>query len=359
MKSTTEKHLNPVLKKLGMREIRENPETSKVYVTSMDGTQVENWINDICSAFDDKMDTQTLWGLQMCKSSFLRAVTAAYKNCYTDSSSDYAQLVRALPVIKHWALAMRVAMRMKPLPEDYGEVKRLMALYVVNKLLLWPASNTWYDNECLYHLGEMHEQWGSLRLVSQEGMEAWQKKLNEVLRLSNSFANAGAIPKAVVRRGEKAKKEYIAERAENMPSSARWVFEQALLQHHSYLIDVHAARDLARKEERTMKFERFSTYWRRFMVAATFRHRLLARVRRGATRRAKAGVPQALACVQREDYGTLMEAHRAYDADVELTADDLDEKELRRQQDRGMRERYAALHESLKVFKVRQDPMGS
>ena len=32
-----------------------------------------------------------------------------------------------------------------------------------------------------------------MRLVSQEGMEAWQKKLNEVLRMGNGFANAGAI----------------------------------------------------------------------------------------------------------------------------------------------------------------------
>ena len=179
------------------------------------------------------------------------------------------------------------------------------------------------------------------------GMESWQKKLNEVLRLSNSFANAGAIPKEIVRRGEKAKAEYMAERAANMPSSAQWVFEQALLQHHSYLQDVREARDLARKEGRTIQWETFATYWRRYMVAATFRHRLLARVRRGATRRAKAGVPMALGCVSSE-YDHLMQTHRNYYAPVEFSAPDLDPVERAKQEDRGRRLRYAELHEALK-----------
>jgi len=48
---------------------------------------------------------------------------------------------------------------------------------------------------CLSVLGEMMEKWGSLRLVSQEGMEAWQKKLNEILvdveRVRDSLERAG------------------------------------------------------------------------------------------------------------------------------------------------------------------------
>ena len=68
-------------------------------------------------------------------------------------------------------------------------------------------------------MARLHEKWGSLRLVSQEGMEAWQKKLNEVLRLSNGYANAGAIPKAIKRQGEKAVKQYMKERGQDRPSA--------------------------------------------------------------------------------------------------------------------------------------------
>ena len=69
---------------------------------------------------------------------------------------------------------------MKPSEADYAAVERHLPRYVVGKLKLWEGSNTWYDNECLYTLGAQHEKWGSLRLMSQEGMEAWQKKLNEL-----------------------------------------------------------------------------------------------------------------------------------------------------------------------------------
>jgi len=105
--------------------------------------------------------------------------------------------------------------------------------------------------------------------------QAWQKKLNEILRLSNSFANAGAIPKKVKRAGEKATAEYKEQRKENMPSPARWIFEQALLQQHAYHRDVHQARDrrayyapvdltaddLAENEERYQKREGRRLRW--------------------------------------------------------------------------------------------------
>ena len=55
-----------------MREIRANPETDKVYAASMDGTQVEHWIADLCAAFKKPMDVTTVWGLSTCESAFLR-----------------------------------------------------------------------------------------------------------------------------------------------------------------------------------------------------------------------------------------------------------------------------------------------
>jgi len=157
---------------------------------------------------------------------------------------------------------------------------------------------------CLSVLGEMMEKWGSLRLVSQEGMEAWQKKLNEILRLNNGFANAGAIPKAIKAQGEGKVKEYMEARAKDKPSPARWVFEQGLIQQHAYLVDVERVRDSLETAGRTF-------------------------------------------------YAALLAAHREYFRDVgsELTADDLDEKEKRRQTRRIRRVAYAKPR-SYKIFGV-------
>ena len=169
-------HLNPVLKDLSMREIRSNPESDKVYATSMDGTQVERWLEDLHAGLIAEVPNETtLWGLKDSKSKFLQAVTKALKA--SDRAADYSQLLLAIPVMREWVTAMRLAMRMKPEQGDYDKVKRHLALYVANKMLRWPGSNTWYDNECLYAMGQLHEKWGSLRLVSQEGMESWQVRL--------------------------------------------------------------------------------------------------------------------------------------------------------------------------------------
>ena len=83
----------------------------------------------------------------------------------------------------------------------------------------------------------------SMRLVSQEGMEAWQKKLNEVLRMGNGFANAGPIPHDVVQAGQAAIDAYKSKRAEDKPSNAQWVYDQALLQQHAYMNDTITSAD--------------------------------------------------------------------------------------------------------------------
>jgi hypothetical protein len=176
-------------------------------------------------------------------------------------------------------------------------------------------------------------------------MEAWQKKLNEVLRVGNGFANAGAIPKRVKRKGKAAIQAHMAKRAAEKPSSAQWVFEQGMLQQHAYMTDVLAAADDLRKKDRTVSWDDFNTYWRRYMVCAAMRCRLLARARRGATR-GFAELPARTQAKVRKPEGyaaKLLKEYHAYWADVgPLSATDLDEQEARRQRRELRRERYRA-----------------
>jgi len=92
-------------------------------------------------------------------------------------------------MLTHWVRGMRAAMKMKPEEEDLGIVKRELALYVVSKLERAAGRVTWYDHLCLFTVGEMMEQWGSLRLISQEGMEGCQKKLNEISASTSSASS--------------------------------------------------------------------------------------------------------------------------------------------------------------------------
>jgi hypothetical protein len=225
-------------------------------------------------------------------------------------------------------IGIGLAMRMRPEEGDYTKVKEHLALYVATKLHLWPGSNTWYDNECLYTMGQMHEDWGSLRLMSQEGMEAWQKQLNEVLRL----------------KGKAAVHAYKEKRAADKPSSARWIYEQALLRDHAHWQPTLQARDALRKAGKEISSADYSKYWRRYMVCAAMRCRLCARVRRGAQGKGKYFDPKrqpateqqkanAAAAAVRPGYyrDLLTEYHAYYSVPVEYTADDLDEAEKRRQ----------------------------
>ena len=175
-------------------------------------------------------------------------------------------------------------------------------------------------------------------ILCTKGMEAWQKKLNEVLRLSNSFANAVAIPKTVIKKGKAAKEEYLRDRAADKPSSAQWVFEQAMLQQHSYQAETHKARDQLRSGGRIIDDKRLTVYWQRYMVCAAIRCRLRARVLRGKTRAqiAKGGEAPA-----GDAYKSMLAAYQAYYADVDdqLTANDLDDKEKAIQRRQARRKR--------------------
>ena len=333
-------HLNTALKRLGMRPVKGNPDTKKVYATCMDGTQVEHWMDDLFEGLVKETPATDDFGLERSSSIFLSGVAKACKQyANKGGSSDYASLVKALPVLRHWATAFRLAMRMRPEPEDYALAKTHLALYVASKLLLWPSSNTWYDNECLYTLGSQHEKWGSLRLMSQEGMEAWQKKLNELLRTGNGFANAGAIPKSEKRKGKAAVAAYMARRDADRPNSAQWVYEQAMVQQHAYSTDVYAQRDALRQSGKVVGWKDFDTWWKRYMVCAALRCRLRARVRRWQHKRpneAVRGRVQAPAGY----YRRLLEDHRSYWADSPLSADDLADDEMRRQLRTARRERW-------------------
>ena len=366
MEAKVNQFLNPVLRSLGLRALAKNPDakTPTMYAVSMDGNGVENWLDDLAAGLvDETPDRGDDYALKLSNSTFLRAVAQTYEALGMEE--EYGQFVRALDMLTHWVRGMRAAMKMKPEEEDLGIVKRELALYVVSKLERAAGRVTWYDHLCLFTVGEMMEQWGSLRLISQEGMEGCQKKLNEILRLNNGFANAGAIPKWVKRAGKRVRARYMAARAALKPSPPRWVFEQSLIQQHAQCVDLERVVDMLKKAGRTCAWSEFTKLWQRYMVCAAMRCRLRARLLLGKWRY---GPPTAAkpkqtlwprpACARVRSclpyYEALLQVHNAYSADVSagLSAPNLDEKERKAQERTLRRKRYAELSREAKLVGV-------
>jgi hypothetical protein len=373
VKGAVDAHLNAAFAQLGVRKIATNKDADhkKVYKMSLDGKAVEAFIKDVYDGLVARAPNRSrLWALERSHSRFLRGLTATYKKLGRED--DYWALIRALPMLTDYVIGMTSALKMKPKEKDYHLVEEHLALYTVRKAMLWPGSLTWYDTSCLYALGQQMRQWGSLRLVSQEGMEAvswawveracartrdarsatrlelsaravvcrlraqWQKKLNEILRLNNGFANAGAIPKSVHELGVEAVDAYRNARAEDKPSDPRWVYEQALLQQHAQWVEVLEVRDALEKAQDSttdlaaMDWERFVLLWQRYLACATLHVWSAARVGLRRTARGPSGY-----------YAKLLADYHAYWAPVDVGTRNLSPAIRAKKERAARRKRYA------------------
>jgi hypothetical protein len=285
------------------------------------------------------------WGLAASDSIFLKGLAKTFKEL--DATDDYEQLLKALPMLRSYAISMRAALKMRPSKDDYALVDKHMRLYALHKALLWPGELTWYDTQLLYAFPELMRKWGSLRLLCQEGMEAWQKVLNDILRLGNGFANVGAIPKSTTAAGEAAVEAYMAKRAADRPNDAHWVYNQATLRQHAEDADVlKQLATLAATPGRCVLWRsEYCVWWSRWMAAA----RLFAFLRKKVLRWApgRAGGPR-----NRDYYQALLAAHRRWWAPVELSASDLSPEVARKQAAEKRRARYRALPKAERLLCV-------
>ena len=347
MNTAVQLHLNPQLAHLGIKKLATNPETKAMYKPSMDGKPAMAYVDDLCAGLVEETpaalvaveqnlaDRAPLWSLRNSSSRFVRGVTRTYeKYGGQKGETHYREFERTLPMLRDFAVGMRSAMKMRPCETDYDLVDKHLPRFVVQKLLLWEGSNTWYDNHCLHTIPVMMREWGSLRLVSQEGMESWQKKLNDILRLNNGWANAGAIPKWVHRLGTAAEEAYMSARAKDKPSSARWIYEQALLQQHAVWVETLKEKEALEGNAATeMDWGRFVVLWQRYLACATMRIWALARVRLRQARKAGS-----------QYYSTLLkqvEEYTSQKTDAEQN-NLLSDAERKKQVRTERRERYAA-----------------
>ena len=230
---------------------------NKLFPHAFDGTSVQTWMDDLSRGIVDEKDLHSAIRNRKFNSKFLQAVA----NCYTrlKRHDDYNQSTKYFDMLKHYVIGMQSAMKLRPAPEDYGLVEYHLPAYALLKAKFWPGTLSWYDNHNIYHLATMMKRWGSLGLVSQEGMEGWQKILNQIFRLGNGFANAGAILKSVKDSEQEA--EYLAGRKEGK-SKAKWVYEQALLKDYPTIND--SIKHYERLESSTVTWDYYCVRMKRY-----------------------------------------------------------------------------------------------
>ena len=251
-------------------------------------------------------------------------------------------LLPRLEMLRHWALGMQSALKTRPSngvkdgthelsDDDYHSVEHHYSMYIALKVQLFPKRLTWYDWHCYNAFGLLMRQWGSLRLMSQEGtpwaaprppspappppltlwrmragMEAWQKILNDMMRRCNAFAGHH-VPDHVLEAGADAVEAHLcAHVAENAKTKEQWVFDEAQVSYKAY----HQYA-LGRQEEliaasRMMDWRtKFCPYWSYYSAGTLLTCRIIGRYR---LRR------------QPERYKALLQEHVDYYAPVRTLA---------------------------------------
>ena len=117
--------------------------------------------------------------------------------------------------------------------------------------------------------------------ISQEGMEACQKRNNTFMRCINGFANAGRRPWRVVQQGREAVRSYMEARAKNKKSPEQVLWWKNLFAYVAGYSEVYERVEAHKREGRTCKWAgAFGPAWDSFWAISTFRTIIVARWRR-------------------------------------------------------------------------------
>ena len=182
------------------------------------------------------------------ESEFFKAVRNVHEKLGIDPTT--AHLDEWEKVLSHWANAMDVGYKLAPTDDDRKTFATEVRFYVLKKALIKNDGMRWYDWQFWSIFPKLLDTFGSLRLISQETVEAQMALNNQHMTRSNGFSNAGARLKEAVHGGVEKLKEYMARRAANARSMWRWLWERQLV---SWMAPVHEVFD--RMEARKAKGE--------------------------------------------------------------------------------------------------------
>ena len=193
-------------------------------------------------------------------------------------TEEDTHLSRWREVFGHWARAMHAGYKMRPSADDRRTFRAESKLYSSLKSAIRPGITNWYDWQLFSILPDQFDRWGSLMLMSQEGMEAINKRQNMLMRLNNNFSNASRIPTHVKRAGLDAVRAHMEERKKRKKSPERWLYDRNLMSFVAHFSFSFESAKACAKEGRVLDSDSFyEPAWDSFRGLAAMRFRLWGR----------------------------------------------------------------------------------
>lgn len=193
-------------KRLSLRKLITVNKEGKLNKPSINGEEVQIIFKDVLSG----------------DSELIKAFRAMYKAM--ELRPEATKIEQWVDVLTHWAESMRAAYVMRATQADRDSFRKHAKFYVRAKANIRSGIITWYDWQMFSIMSELFDRFMSLRLISQEGMEACQSRQNMFMRLCHHFANVGRIPRATKELGKAAVLAYMSRRASEKKTPEKWLW---------------------------------------------------------------------------------------------------------------------------------------
>ena len=232
--ATINRLLNDQLRKrMNLKKLIATDQKGVLYKISLNGKEVEDIVVDLLSG-----DSQ-----------LLSAVHATYAALNLDDE-EKTHMQEWTVTLTHWAKAMSAAYEMYATPAHRQTFRENIKFYVKCKSNIRPGICTWYDWQLHHTMTVLFDKYESLRLISQEGMEACQRRNNLFMRQSNGFANAGRIPNAVKDLGKAAVDAHKAARKAKLLSPAHWLWLKNIFAFYAKFNDAFERVENLKREDK-------------------------------------------------------------------------------------------------------------
>ena len=257
------KHLNErVWADLRVRRLVSLNQKGELNKVSFNGTEVRIMVADL---------------LRGQHSLLLKAIEMTYAKL--DVAESTSRLAEWRVVMHHWARAMHAGYKLRARKGDRLAFREHSLLYATLKSAIRPGITNWYDWQVFSAMPDMFDKYGSLMLLSQEGMEASQKRLNMVMRLNNNFSNAGRIPYVVKRAGLAQVQAYLKDRKRKKAKPAEWLYWRCICSFFAAFSDAFAWAKACKTEGREVSEAELTSMWGSFRGLGALRARWVGRWR--------------------------------------------------------------------------------
>lgn len=259
------KHLNDrVWADLKVRKLVSVDANGKLNRVTLNGGEVRTLIDDLLSG----------------SSCLLAAITKMYASLKHPPQDDCTHMRKWAVALRHWALAMKAGYKLRATPADRQIFRDNIKLYVTRKAMIRAGTCCWYDWQCFSVMTKIFDSFGSLMAISQEGMEACQKRNNMLMRLGCNFANVGRIPWRITQCGREAVKAWMAERKAKKKSPQEWLWRRNLFCFYSDFYQAFERVEAHKKNGKTLDWKtQFSPEWKSCVCLTKIYKILLAKAR--------------------------------------------------------------------------------